>query len=60
MSKEKIYSYLDKMIDKTICRIGRAANMLCLEIGENSNTLEPKEIFSLHVQSMWRFIHFFF
>ena len=62
MDNKRIYQYLDQMLNKPICAIGRASNMLWIGIGEDIKILDRKgnavvkSPISLHVQSTWRII----
>lgn len=63
MSEKRIYNYLDQLLHKKICDIGRASNMLWVSIGENIIALDrkgnevKKSTISLHVQSTWRIVN---
>lgn len=62
MVEAKISQYLDRILNKQICAIGRAANMLWLGIGEKAMIVNrrgeevEKSTYSLHVQSTWRIV----
>ncbi len=59
----KIYNYLDQLLNKPICDIGRVSNMLWIAIGETfeENNIwgqkVEKSTISLHVQSGWRIVN---
>ena len=61
--EKKIYNFLDKLLDKPICDIGRVSNMLWLGIGETIKMRDKngheirKSTIALHVQSMWRIVN---
>lgn len=54
--------YLDEIIGKPICAMGRAANMLWIGIGEKFATTNwrgeavEKSTYALHVQTGWRIV----
>lgn len=45
---EKVQSYLEQLVGKKVCDIGRASNMLWIVFDE---------MISLHVQTMWRIVN---
>lgn len=63
MEELAVYQYLDRIIGKPICAIGRVSNMLCLGIGENIKVVNQKgrevekSTYALHIQSQWRIIN---
>lgn len=56
------FQYLDEIIGKPICSMGRAANMLWIGIGEKFATTNwrgeavEKSTYALHVQTGWRIV----
>lgn len=63
MDETIIYQYLDRIIGKPICSIGRVANMLWIGIGEKFITVNQrgklieKSTFALHIQTQWRIVN---
>lgn len=63
MNETIIYQYLDRIIGKPICSIGRVANMLWIGIGEKFITVNQrgklieKSTFALHIQTQWRIVN---
>lgn len=63
MNGKNIRSYLEQLISKPVCNIGRASNMLWIGIGETFRILDrrgnevTKSTISLHVQSTWRIVN---
>lgn len=59
---EDFFQYLDEIIGKPICAMGRAANMLWIGIGEKFATTNwrgeavEKSTYALHVQTGWRIV----
>lgn len=63
MKKTAIYQYIDRIIGKPVCSIGRASNMLWIGIGETFTTVNRrgmecrKSTYALHVQCQWRIVN---
>lgn len=59
---KKIYKYLDQLLEKSICHIGRTSNMLWLEVGEilketDMGQMRRKGTIALCVQCSWRVLN---
>lgn len=63
MEELAVYQYLDRIIGKPICSIGRVSNMLWIGIGEKFKVVNQKgrevekSTYALHVQCQWRIMN---
>lgn len=63
MEELVVYQYLDRIIGKPICAIGRVSNMLWIGIGEKIKVVNQKgrevekSMYALHIQCQWRIIN---
>lgn len=63
MKEKAIGQYIDRIIGKPICSIGRASNMLWIGMGEIFTTINrkgmevKKSTYALHVQCQWRIVN---
>lgn len=61
--RNNYFQYLDEIVGKPVCSMGRAANMLWIGIGERFMTVNwrgeavEKSTYALHIQTRWRIVN---
>lgn len=61
--RNNYFQYLDEIVGKPVCSLGRAANMLWIGIGEKfaatnwQGKAVEKSTYALHIQTRWRIVN---